>query len=290
LKQALPPSTFAFQLLHSSGLNSQSLRLGVSIVQEMSQLPPIINFLSHRFISGNVKLAVRVSSNTALTGNFIVTQASGVVRDFYTNSEGETNAVPYNGLKFLNSSDSGIDYAPGSFTNLDVSLNRNLSITPIRRDVTQKTDLARKFNFICTTNLKENRAQIQDYNIQASQFVEDWLLFTPVADFAGIAANQLSFTFYFDYSGCNFYTPMLAMMPFPPQTDSNGDPASRREILDFTGTFKGQYPDLSITKFKFLHATVNRSAIMTQDEKRRYLQQVEMQRRLQQSKNETIQP
>jgi hypothetical protein len=258
------------------------LRLNIAIVQEMSQLPPIINFLSHRFISGNIKIAVRVSSNTALTGNFIVTQGSGMVRDFYTNSEGETNAVAYEGLRFLNASDSGIDYAPGSFTNLDVSLNRNLSITPIRRDVTQKTDLPRKFNFVCTSNLKENKAQVTDYNIQASQFVEDWLLFTPVSDFAGIAANQLSFTFYFDYSACNFYTPMLAMMPFPPQTDST-DPTNRREIFEFTRTFKGKFSDLAISQYKFLRSTSEAARKpLTAEEKQRIIQ--EQQRRAQQQR------
>jgi len=267
------------------------LRLNLIIVQEMSQLPPIINFLSHRFISGNIKIAVRVSSNTALTGNFIVTQGSGMVRDFYTNGQGETNAVPYRGLRFLNSSDSGIDYAPGSFTNLDVSLNRNLSITPIRRDVTQKTDLPRKFNFICTSNLKQNKMQVVDYNIQASQFVEDWLLFTPVSDFAGIAANQLSFTFYFDYSGCNFYTPMLAMMPFPPQNDST-DPANRREIFDFTATFKDKYSDLPIHEYKFLHGSSS-SRNLNSDERQRYLQEQkrrehQRQLQLQQQRNNDV--
>lgn len=273
---------------------SDGYRLGVSIVQEMSQLPPIINFLSHRYISGNIKIAVRVSSNTALTGNFIVTQGSGMVRDFYTNGEGETNAVPYDGLRFLNSSDSGIDYAPGSFTNLDVSLNRNLSITPIRRDVTQKTDLARKFTFVAQTNLKENKAQVIRYNVEASQFVEDWLLFTPVSDFAGIAANQLSFTFYFDYSGCNFYTPMLAMMPFPPQMDTSGDPAERREIFNFTETFKGKYSDLSIHQYKFLHATSTARKTVSAEEKQRYLQeqqrreQIRMQQHQQQQRNNNV--
>lgn len=255
------------------------LRLNIIIVQEMAQLPPIINFLSHRFISGNIKIAVRVSSNTALTGNFIVTQSSGVVRDFYTNSQGETNATPYKGLRFLNSSDSGIDYAPGSFTNLDVSLNRNLSITPIRRDVTQKTDLARKFDFVCFSNLKQTRAQIEHYNIQASQFVEDWLLFTPVADFAGIAANQLSFTFYYDYSACNFYTPMLAMMPFPPQNDPT-DPANRREIFDFTATFKDKYSDLPISDWKFLRSTTTqKSDQMRQRQELLRRQQLQLQHR-----------
>lgn len=232
-------------------------RLGVEIVQELSQLPPIINYLSHRFISGNVKIAIRVSSNTALTGNFLVTQGSGMIRDYYTNPEATTNSEKYAGLKFLNASDSGIDYAPSSFTNLDVSLNRNLSITPIRREVTQKTDLARKFIFVSTQNLKSNKTQITNYNMQASQFVEDWLFFTPVSDFAGIAANQLSFTFYFDFSSCNFYTPMLAMMPFPPQTDSS-KPNERREILDFSRTFNDKFPDLPLANYVFLKATVRK--------------------------------
>lgn len=249
-----PSPTPLFMNLFPVQSTEDGKRLGVKIVQELSQLPPIINFLSHRFISGNIKTAIRVSSNTALTGNFLVTQGSGMIRDFYTNSSGETNAVPYSGLRFMNSSDSGIDYAPSSFTNLDVSLNRNLSITPIRRDITHKTDLARKFNFICTSNLKQSKQQVINYNKQAGQFVEDWLFFTPVSDFSGIAANQLSFTIYFDYSACNFYTPMLAMMPFPPQTDSS-KPLERREILDFSATFNDKYPDLSLTQYVYLRGS-----------------------------------
>jgi len=146
--------------------------------------------------------------------------------------------------------------------------------------------LARKFDFVSTSNLKQNRAQVIDYNVQASQFVEDWLLFTPVSDFAGIAANQLSFTFYFDYSACGFYTPMLAMMPFPPQTDST-DPANRREIFDFTATFKDKYSDLPISNYKFLHST-SVARVITAEEKQRYLQEQKRRDQIRQQQQQKI--
>lgn len=225
-------------------------RLGVKIHQEMAQIPAIANYLSHRVVSGNVGIGIRVSSNTAMTGNFYVSQASGVMRDFYVNSSTTTNAEKYDGLRFLNASHSGIDYAQDSCSVLDVSLNRNLSITPIRRDVTQKTDLAQKFLFVCDENLKSNAAQVERYNVGASQFVEDWLLFTPVSDFSGIAANTLSFTMFFDYSRVNFYTPMLPLIPFPPFSDAT----DRREIFLFTNTFYDQYSDLELSKYKFATA------------------------------------
>jgi hypothetical protein len=227
---------------------AEGKRLGVKIVQEMSQLMPIINYISHRFISGNVGIAIRVSSNTALTGNFYVSQGSGMIRDYYTASDA------YEGLRFLNASDSGIDYAQGSCTILDVSLNRNLSITPISRNVTQKTDLARKFIVACDETVKEELPSITEYNIIISQFPEDWLLFTPVSDFAGIAANQLSFTFFFDFSRVNFYTPMLAMMPQAPYSTSE----KRKEVFDFSATFNGQTPNIAPENFKFLQATTLR--------------------------------
>lgn len=226
----------------------EGTRLGVKIYQEMSQLIPITNFLSHRFISGNVGIALRVSSNTAMTGNFYVSQLSGGIRDYYTTSASDTNAEAYKGLRFNNASHSGIDYAQGACSILDVSLNRNLSITPIRRDVTQKTDLAQKMVQVITSNLKANSAQLNTYNTFASQFPEDWLLFTPISDFSGIAANTISFTFFFDYSRVNFYTPMLAMLPFPP-TPKTGN---TREILDFSATFNDKFSNTPLSDWVFL--------------------------------------
>lgn len=225
-------------------------RLNVDVRQEMSQMPAIANYLSHRAISGNVGIGIRVSSNTAMTGNFYVSQATGVMRDYYINVSGTTNASTYDGLRFLNASHSGIDYAQDSCAIFDVSLNRNLSITPIRRDVTQKTDLAQKFLFITNQNLLESETQAEIYNIGASQFVEDWLLFTPVSDFSGVSANVLSFTVFFDYSRVNFYTPMLPMIPFPPVSDDT----TRREVLLFTRTFNNKYPDLPLADYKFATA------------------------------------
>lgn len=226
-------------------VTEEGKRLGVQIVQEMGQYIAMINYLSHRFIGGNVGIGIRASSNTAITGNFYVSQASGMLRDYYGAAE------KYKGLRFLNGSDSGIDYAQSSFINFDMSLNRNLSVTPISRCVTQRTDLAMKLYVACDQTVKENVASQKWYNNRISQFAEDWLMFTPVSDFSGIAANQISFTFFFDYSRCTFSAPMLAMVPYPPYSTS----ASRKEVFSFSATFNDKEANVPIADFKFLPFT-----------------------------------
>lgn len=54
-----------------------------SVTQEMCGMPAMVNYLSHRFVSGNVGIGLRITSNTSQPGNMLVSQATGCVREFY---------------------------------------------------------------------------------------------------------------------------------------------------------------------------------------------------------------
>jgi len=192
----------------------------VKVKQEMSMMPAQALYLSHRVIGGNVGVGVRLTSNTGQSGNILVSQASGVVKRQYNAN------TQYTGMSFLNTSIAPIDYSYNSFMLADVSLNRNVSITPIRRDPVIQTDLALKISKMIETThgLSGTLA-----NIYSSQFQEDWLLFGIVSDMANQNANQLNFTFFFDYTNVQFYYPMLPIISTPPDN-------FERQILETTFT------------------------------------------------------
>lgn len=176
----------------------------VKIRQEVSSIPVQLLYLSHRIIAGNVGVGVRLTANTAQSGNLIIAQASGVTRHYYAND------APHIGLIFTNSSHAPIDYNYNSFLLGDVSLNRNISITPIRKDPTIQTDLARKL-------IMPSQPRSRDFDrLVGSQYQEDWLLFGILSNLPSTSANQLTFSFFFDYSQVQFYQPMLVTLPTIP--------------------------------------------------------------------------
>jgi len=182
-------------------LSSQSF---VKIRQEVSSIPAQALYLSHRVVAGNIGLGIRVASNTGQAGNLIVSQASGIKRNYYA------EPTPYAGLQMLNMTHAPIDYNFASFMLGDLSLNRNISITPIRRDPTIQTDLARKLVYLNATITNEQ------INVFAGQYLEDWLLFGFLSDVPNQNANQVTFSFFFDFSRVQFYTPMLPVIPTIP--------------------------------------------------------------------------
>lgn len=188
-------------------LNSHTF---VRTFQEQISLPQQFLYASHRFISGNVGIGMRISSNTAQTGNLLITQASSMVRRYYSNSEA------WAGLSFQNGSESTSDYAVGNFVLGDISLNRNISITPIRKDPLVKTDLARKLSLINVWPTMSTQAAFNTFNIHANQFAEDWLLVGILSSLPNSAASQITISFFFDYSQVQFYTPLLPIIRFPP--------------------------------------------------------------------------
>jgi len=196
----------------------------VSIRQEQIALPSLFNYCSHRFIGGNVGIGIRVSSNTAQTGNLMISQASGVARNYY--SVGST----YQGLRFSNASENQSDYGVQSFVLGDISLNRNISITPIRRDPTIKTDLAQKIIQMTEVPVALAIEDIHKRNTVASQFLEDWILIGILTNLPNSAASQITLSFFFDFSNVQFYTPMLPIIPFA--TNNFG-----KQFLNITASF-----------------------------------------------------
>jgi len=197
----------------------------MEIKHEYSTLPVLFNYLSHRFISGQVGVALRITSNTAQSGNLIVSQLSGASRYFYNGSE------PYTGLRFLNDSTSPIDYAPNGFALIDLSLNRHVSITAARRNNTLKTDMAKKLYEIQNLGVSRSTEQFPFL----TQFLEDWLLFAPQTDIPHDVASSINIAIYFDWSTVEFYTPMLPLLPERLSTD-------QMQILLFLKTFLGKAP------------------------------------------------
>jgi hypothetical protein len=191
----------------------------VEIFQDQTVVPILSHYYSHRFISGNVNVSLRVTSNTTQPGNMMISQASGLVRDYYDPIDN------YDGLRFTNSTAYTTDYTPGNFIVADMSLNRNINIATIRKDPNSATDLAWKL-------YKVGRAVNNDPHkvFYSTQFQEDWLFFSPLSDFPNNSANQLVFSVFFDYSNVQFYTPMF---PFIALGSDDVD----QQILVYSDTF-----------------------------------------------------
>lgn len=185
----------------------------VDIRWQMSGIPEIANYLSNRVISGNVGIGMRNTSNTSQPGNLFVAQASGMARKFYPSVTVDL------GLDFVNGSTSTLDYSYDSFDLVDLSLNRNFSITPIRRDPLIKTDLARKIAFIHAFNTNPTTpAALNELEVFQNHFLEDWLLIDILNTLPNSSVNELYIDIFFDYSRVQFYTPLLPFIPLGPVT------------------------------------------------------------------------
>lgn len=191
---------------------------GLEINWEYSTLPVLVNYMSHRHVEGDVGIALRITSNTAQSGNLLIAQASGISRWFYSKND------KYTGLRFLQDSMSPIDYAPNGFAIVDLSLNRHVAIVPCRRDNTLRTDLSKKLEFVSGALTKDH-----SYYPPANQFLEDWLLFSPQTDIPHPEASSINIAIYFDWSRVKFFTPMLPLVPLPATWG--------RQILHFMATF-----------------------------------------------------
>jgi hypothetical protein len=218
--------------VYSSSLN------GFEINWEYSTLPALMNYFSHRHIEGDVGIALRITSNTAQSGNLLISQASGVSRWFYQKND------KYTGLRFLQDSMSPIDYAPNGFVVVDLSLNRHVAIVPCRRDNTLRTDFAKKLAFV-SGNLTKDRS----YFPPANQFLEDWLLFAPQTDIPHPEASSINIAIYFDWSRVKFYTPMLPIIPLQSKIPY--------QILHFMATFldSDHFEDYTLWKWSPAHST-----------------------------------
>lgn len=199
---------------------------GLRVIYEYVQIPIQFKYLSYRYISGNVGVGIRISSQTGQVGNFYITQARAASRWFYAPND------LYNGVRFCNASVNTLDYAPASFAIGDLSLNRNISITTVRTNPNVIQDHALKL--VDLHRYGNGSADYKNYLNFVNQQSEDWLLFQPVMNLSGGAASEIFMTFFFDFSTVTFSTPMYPIIPIYPE---NYD----QQILLFTQTFAGQF-------------------------------------------------
>lgn len=205
----------------TTGNNIASLR----VIWQYVDIPVQFKYLSFRYFSGNVKVGIRISSQTGQTGNFLISQLRSGSRHYYNHDD------VYKGLRFLNASSSCVDYAPSSFALGDLSLNRNISITPCRTNPLVYQDHARKIYDVYRYG--NGGSDSDAYMCVINQHTEDWLLFEPIFNISGTAASEISMTFYFDFSEVSFFVPMYPILPMPPSEFG-------QQILLFTNTFKDQ--------------------------------------------------
>lgn len=193
---------------------------GLQVYHEVIALPALTNYLCHRYVEGDIGIAMRITSNTTQAGNLLIAQTSGVTRNFYTKTDN------YKGLQFLNSSNNPSDFAPNGMCVVDLSLNRHVAITPVRRCNTRVMDLAKKIY-----ELDKMITKTTNLYPFLNQFLEDWLLFGLQTTIPHETANIINLAFYFDWSRVKFYTPMLPYIPRLPLDDGE-------QILLYLTTFK----------------------------------------------------
>lgn len=198
----------------------------VKIFQEQIMLPIQHKYFSNRFISGSVGVGIRVTSNTSQSGNLIISHATGVKREYYSN-----NGV-YDGLEFANSSHNTTDYSTSNFVVADISLNRNVSILATRNDPVVAMDFPKKIDYLVNnyrSTISVNSANSD--NVFASQFLEDWLLVGLISSLPNQNANKITLSIFFDFSRIFFKVPIFPIIPGPPTT-------AGKEILKYSDTVK----------------------------------------------------
>jgi len=211
----------------------------VSVFQEQLNIPIQTHYICHRLFSGHVNVGIRVTSNTSQTGTFMITQASSCIRNYYRNS---TN---YRGLKFLNTSEEGTDYAVDSFILGDLSINRNWGITTVGKQNLPKTDLAQKLYYMFQRQTANaTTAELIRDQPYLEQFMEDWLFFTPITNIPNQNGGQIDFEIFFDYSNVTFYMPMKPYLALP---NLNTD----QQILNFSATFNNNNGNIVRTAYVY---------------------------------------
>lgn len=227
----------------------------VEIYQEQINLPIQSHYVMNRFFSGHVNVGIRATSNTSQTGTFMITQASTCLRNYYAANE------IYTGLRFLNTSIEGGDYAVDSFILGDLSINRNWGITTVGKNILPKVDLAQKLDYMFNyqgTASQQNTLRNKPY---IEQFAEDWLFFTPITNIPNQNGGQIDFEIYFDYSNVEFYMPMLPLLALPNLNTSD-------QILDYGRTFNNK--NSSITRNDFVYGFRNTTTLLVNTDTDKY--------------------
>lgn len=215
----------------------------VNVYWDQIDMPIQSFYRCHRAFSGNVNVGLRVSSNTNQTGNIAISQVTAGTRQYYYGNE------TWRGLSFWNSSTAGLAYAQSSFTLADMSLIRNISITPKRRNNMPYQDQAHKMDYIYKQQLAMTAPQYKLIeNNFVNQHTEDWLLFTPLSTFPPSEGGIISIEFFFDYSMVQFHAPLL---PYPALNNK----ANGKDIMKVTDSLK--LSPSTLTKANFLFSPVS---------------------------------
>jgi hypothetical protein len=178
----------------------------VEIFYEPIALPILHKYYSYRFCKGKPRIGLRLSSNVSQTGNFQVVQASGVQRTYISRDE------RYTGLRFTGTLPTSSTFSPAGITIWDVSINRHLGITPVSRENFPALDLMMKQWKVCTLPANNLVNQIER-NLITSQFLEEWLLFTPQNSFPNTNGGDIDISVYMDWSEVEFTCPGAPIQP-----------------------------------------------------------------------------
>lgn len=159
--------------------------------------PSLLPYWSSRCISGNVGIGLRLSSNTSQTGNLFFSHKSGLVRKYQKVELGGA----YEGLKFENDASTVGTTFSKSFSIVDVSLQRHISIATNSTKTLPFTDLPLKL-------MKVDGKQVIPPEL-GEMYREDWIFVGINSDLPASDTNQLNIEVLFDYSTVQFSMPML---------------------------------------------------------------------------------
>lgn len=208
---------------------------------EMIPHPIYSMMMSHRYCTGNVRVGLRVTSNVGQTGNMMITELNNATRRLFDVGDKDE----YLGLRFNNFSSRTGDSSSQSFMTYDVSLNRNIAVTPNQTQSVRIIDVHKKM--LAFTTLPARTAENQPrYNLMETQFSEDWLLFYPLSNLPNTQGNEMFISIFFDYSSVKFYgkgMPILATVPM----------STQMQIMLFSVSLNGKTPkSVKKSDYKFL--------------------------------------
>lgn len=176
---------------------------------EHQPIPNLIQqrYFSNRFVDGAVGVVLRIISNVGQTGHFSISRGTGIMRQYYTLGE------KYDGLKFLNYPMNTFNSTGTGMVAFDISTNRNLRITTVNNDPSNRTDMAQKFYRVTKISDSLNK---WEQVILANQFQEDWLIVGALTSVSNTNGSAFKISVYFDYSRVTFALPMFQIIPTVP--------------------------------------------------------------------------
>lgn len=168
--------------------------------------PSLIPYWGSRCISGNVGIGIRMSSNTTQTGNLFFAHKAALIRKYQRAALNKK----YDGLIFSNDNKSLSTTYSKSFSIVDVSLQRHISIKTNSTKVIPFVDLPKKL-----LTVAEDDGVSNSLDIDQEVFREDWIMVGISSDLSSTETNQLNLEILFDYSDVTFSMPMLYALNEP---------------------------------------------------------------------------